>query len=73
MNERLLNICKKLEAESKSYCVDGTEFDLQKDSHKFFAEFFYEEILNECVSVIMNSTDRHRKEYFAGLLRKELG
>ena len=27
----------------------------------------------ECVDVIMNNTDRHRKEYFADLLRKHFG
>jgi hypothetical protein len=26
--------------------------------------------IKECISVIENSTDRHRKEYFAELLRK---
>lgn len=27
----------------------------------------------ECIDVIMNSTDRHRKEYFADLLKKHFG
>ena len=27
-------------------------------------------VVLECIDVIMNSTDRHRKEYFADLLKK---
>lgn len=27
-------------------------------------------IVNECVDVIMNNSDRYRKEYFAGLLKE---
>ena len=27
-------------------------------------------VVQECIDVIMNSTDRHRKEYFADLLKK---
>ena len=28
------------------------------------------EVVQECIAVIINSTDRHRKEYFADLLKK---
>ena len=30
-------------------------------------------VVQECIDVIMNSTDRHRKEYFADLLKKHFG
>jgi len=30
-------------------------------------------IIQECIDVIMNNTDRHRKEYFAGLLKEHFG
>jgi hypothetical protein len=29
-----------------------------------------ESVVQECIDVIMDSTDRHRKEYFAGLLKE---
>lgn len=32
-----------------------------------------ESVIQECIDVIMNSTDRHRKEYFADLLKKHFG
>ena len=36
-------------------------------------ETFAELIIQECVDTIMNDTDRHRKEYFAGLLKEHFG
>jgi len=32
-----------------------------------------ESVVQECIDVIMNSGDRHRKEYFAGLLKEHFG
>lgn len=29
-----------------------------------------ESVVQECIDVIMNNTDRHRKEYFASLLKE---
>jgi hypothetical protein len=50
MNKNLLTICEKLVEESKLYCVPGEEFNLEKDSHRFFAEFLCEYIVKECCS-----------------------
>lgn len=32
---------------------------------------FYKSIVQDCIDTLMNDTDRYRKEYFAGLLRKK--
>ena len=32
-----------------------------------------ESVVKECIDVIMNNTDRYRKEYFAQLLRNHFG
>ena len=33
-------------------------------------EYFSELLIKECINVIMNNSDRYRKEYFAGLLKE---
>ena len=38
-----------------------------------YIEKFSALIIQECVDTIMNDTDRHRKEYFAGLLKEHFG
>jgi len=38
-----------------------------------YIEKFSNLIIQECIDVIMNNTDRHRKEYFAGLLKEHFG
>ena len=59
MNERI----KELEKQCWSHRVDGVLVDghLHFDTNKF-AEF----IIKECANHILNTSDRYRKEYFAG-------
>ena len=59
MNERI----KELEKQCWSYRVDGVLVDghLHFDTKKF-AEL----IIKECANHILNTSDRYRKEYFAG-------
>ena len=35
--------------------------------------FTRESVVKECIDVIMNNNDRHRKEYFASLLKEHFG
>ena len=46
------------------YGIDGIQAFNQIHLKKFSSL-----LIEECVNVIMNSDDRHRKEYFAGLLK----
>ena len=59
MNERI----KELEKQCWSHRVDGVLVDghLHFDTKKF-AEL----IIKECANHILNTSDRYRKEYFAG-------
>lgn len=34
---------------------------------------FAELLIRECVDVVLMSSDRHRKEYFAGLIKQHFG
>ena len=36
-------------------------------------EKFANLIIQECIDTLLNDTDRHRKEYFAGLLKEHFG
>lgn len=48
--------------------------ELFEDKNKtFYMEKFAKLIIQECINVIMNDTDRHRKEYFANLLKEHFG
>lgn len=38
-----------------------------------YIEKFSKLIIQECIDVILNNTDRHRKEYFANLLKEHFG
>jgi hypothetical protein len=56
-------------------------FDIELDRRNFEefstdvygVEKFAQLVIKECVDTIMNDTDRHRKEYFAGLLKEHFG
>ena len=48
---------------------DKTGIDWASDYDEYLPKFA-DLIVGECISVIENSTDRHRKEYFAELLKK---
>jgi len=63
MNERIEKLLKQCEIENYDWYGNLIEVG-------FDAEKFAELIVGECISVIENNTDRHRKEYFAELLRK---
>ena len=59
MNERI----KELEKQCWSHRVDG----VLVDAHLHFdTKKFAELIIKECANHILNTSDRYRKEYFAG-------
>jgi rubrerythrin len=75
MNERITLFAKL--AEEYTYGDDGMTYDqtIQNETsyEEIFDQKFAELIIQECVDTIMNDTDRHRKEYFAGLLKEHFG
>jgi hypothetical protein len=55
-------------AEQSGY-QEGFRFALED----FDLEKFADLIIKECIDAIMNNTDRHRKEYFANLVKEHFG
>jgi hypothetical protein len=43
------------------------------DEFHTFLNKFAHLVVKECVNTIQHSTDRHRKEYFANLLKEQFG
>lgn len=61
MNPKILELAKQSEYSSNM----GDHIDI-----KSMMEKFSELIIQEAISAIMNDSDRHRKEYFANVVRK---
>jgi hypothetical protein len=61
MNEKLIALAKQSEYDANM----GDHVDIS-----LMMEKFAELIIQEAIAAIMNDSDRHRKEYFAGLVRK---
>ena len=61
MNERIKEFAKQA-----GFYKYGDDFE---DIIEKFAEL----IVRECADHIMNSTDRHRKEYFANMIKEHFG
>lgn len=55
-------------AEQSGY-QEGFRFALED----FDLEKFADLVVKECIDAIMNNTDRHRKEYFANLVKEHFG
>ena len=67
MNERIRELADKI-WEEKYWTNPNTDKLLPAQLNRF-AEL----IVRECADHIMNSTDRHRKEYFANMIKKHFG
>jgi hypothetical protein len=61
MDERIALFAEQSEIWNTDGDSDKCEVDL-----KVFADL----IVKECIDILMHDTDRHRKEYFAGLLKE---
>ena len=64
MKNRLLELAQEAEQSANL----GNAIDV-----KLMMQNYGNLIIQECIDVIMNNTDRHRKEYFAGLLKEHFG
>ena len=64
MKNRLLELAQEAEQSANL----GNAIDV-----KLMMQNYGKLIIQECIDVIMNNTDRHRKEYFAGLLKEHFG
>jgi hypothetical protein len=64
VNNRLLELAQEAELSANL----GNAIDI-----KLMMKNYAQLIIQECVDTIMNDTDRHRKEYFAGLLKEHFG
>ena len=68
MNEKI----RELAVKSFDIELDRRNFE-EFSTDSYGIEKFAQLIVEECVDTIMNDTDRHRKEYFAGLLKERFG
>ena len=64
---------KKIKQFSEQAIHDDNGETLHFLPHPRYIEKFSALIIQECIDTIMNNTDRHRKEYFANLLKEHFG
>ena len=70
MNKNILKLVTLADIIKRSNTSgSGWDYTIKENQFEMFAEL----IIKECVDTIMNDTDRHRKEYFAGLLKEHFG
>ena len=73
MNERIKQLAEQL-----GYNVDFEPSDDETDrSYQVisndFAEKFAELIIQECISAVEDTNDRHRRDYFAAKIKQHFG
>ena len=54
MNLNIIKLALQLQEESKKYSTQGFEFNLDKDSHRFFAQALTELVVNESCKILSN-------------------
>lgn len=64
---------KKIKQFAEQAIHDDNSETLHFLPHSRYIEKFSKLIIQECIDVILNNTDRHRKEYFANLLKEHFG
>ena len=64
MNERIAELWDKAAEDT---------MDLSWESQTKFMERFAELIINECISAVEDTNDRHRRDYFAAKIKQHFG